>query len=111
MESATTPPIDAAPIDAGPRAKHSSTSRQIRGSSLMLLGRSMSVVVNFAIQVMIVRYLGEAGIWRICLCAIDLYGRADNCDILGLIALSRASCRSTTSGAITTRCSAPSCWF
>src|SRR5215212_5041229 len=60
MESATTPPIDAAPIDAGPRAKHSSTSRQIRGSSLMLLGRSMSVVVNFVIQVMIVRYLGKA---------------------------------------------------
>ena len=60
MESATTSPIDAAPIDGGPRAKHSSTSRQIRGSSLMLLGRSMSVVVNFVIQVLIVRYLGKA---------------------------------------------------
>ena len=60
MESATTPPLDAVPSDAGPRTKHSSTSRQIRGSSLMLLGRSMSVVVNFAIQVMIVRYLGKA---------------------------------------------------
>ncbi|HJZ49128.1 MAG TPA: flippase [Roseiflexaceae bacterium] len=60
MESATTPPIDAAPIDAAPRAKHSSTGRQIRGSSLMLVGRSMSMVVNFAIQVMIVRYLGKA---------------------------------------------------
>jgi len=60
MESATTPPIEVAPIDSGPRAKHSSTSRQIRGSSLMLLGRSMSVLVNFVIQVLIVRYLGRA---------------------------------------------------
>jgi O-antigen/teichoic acid export membrane protein len=60
MESATTPPIEAATIETGQRAKHSSTSRQIRGSSLMLIGRSMSVVVNFVIQVMIVRYLGKA---------------------------------------------------
>jgi O-antigen/teichoic acid export membrane protein len=60
MESASTPPLDAAPIDAAPRVKHNSTNRQIRGSSLMLVGRSMSVVVNFAIQVMIVRYLGKA---------------------------------------------------
>ena len=60
MESATTPALDAAPSDVGLRAKHSSTSRQIRGSSLMLLGRSMSLVVNFVIQVMIVRYLGKA---------------------------------------------------
>jgi O-antigen/teichoic acid export membrane protein len=60
METATTPPLEAATADAGARAKLSSTSRQIRGSSLMLVGRSMSVVVNFIIQVMIVRYLGKA---------------------------------------------------
>jgi O-antigen/teichoic acid export membrane protein len=60
MESATTPPIDAAPLDAGPRAKHSSSSRQIRGSSLMLVGRAISMAVTFTIQVLIVRYLTKA---------------------------------------------------
>jgi O-antigen/teichoic acid export membrane protein len=60
MESASTPSLEAASIDKAPRVKHSSTSRQIRGSSLMLVGRSMSMVVNFVIQVMIVRFLGRA---------------------------------------------------
>jgi len=60
MESATTPPIDAVPIDAGPRAKHSSTSRQVRGSSLMLLGRAISMLVTFTMQVLIVRHLTKA---------------------------------------------------
>ena len=60
MESATTPPLDAAPIDAAPRAKHSSTSRQIRGSSLMLVGRALSVTVTFAIQVLVVHHLTKA---------------------------------------------------
>lgn len=64
MESVSTPPsnpsIEAAPVEAKPREKHSSTSRQIRGSSLMLVGRSLSMVVNFVIQVLIVRYLSKA---------------------------------------------------
>jgi O-antigen/teichoic acid export membrane protein len=53
MESATTPQ----PAEALPRARHNATSRQIRGSSLMLVGRAISMGVNFAVQVLIVRYL------------------------------------------------------
>ena len=60
MESATTQPVDGVPIDGAARAKHSSTSRQIRGSSLMLLGRAISMAVTFTIQVLIVRYLSKA---------------------------------------------------
>ncbi len=59
MESATTPPLDATPIDVGQRVKHSSTSRQIRGSSLMLVGRSLSMAVNAVVQVFIIRYLAK----------------------------------------------------
>lgn len=40
--------------------KQSTTNRQIRGSSLLLVGRSLSMAVNFAIQVIIVRYLTKA---------------------------------------------------
>ncbi len=40
--------------------KHSTTSRQIRGSSLLLIGRSLSMAVNFVIQILIVRYLTKA---------------------------------------------------
>src|SRR3954447_24269228 len=36
------------------------TRRQIRGSSLLLAGRMLSLVVNFATQVLIVRYLSKA---------------------------------------------------
>lgn len=45
------------PTDAVPRTRHAAASRQIRGSSLLLLGRSLSMAVNFAVQVLIVRYL------------------------------------------------------
>lgn len=55
MNSATTPPIEALP-----RTKHTATSRQIRGSSLMLVGRALSMGVNFAVQVLIVRYFANA---------------------------------------------------
>jgi O-antigen/teichoic acid export membrane protein len=59
METASTP-RDAASIDKAPRIKHSSTSRQIRGSSLMLVGRTISMAVTFSIQVLIVHYLSKA---------------------------------------------------
>lgn len=55
MDSVTTPPIAQAPP-----ARHNATSRQIRGSSLMLVGRSISMAVNFAVQVLIVRYFANA---------------------------------------------------
>ena len=37
------------------------TSRQIRGSSLLTGGRGISLVINFAVQVLIVRYLSQEG--------------------------------------------------
>lgn len=52
MSSASMPPVDSVPS-----AKHGATRRQIRGSSLLLIGRSLSMAVNFAVQVLIVRYL------------------------------------------------------
>lgn len=55
MNSATTPPIEATP-----RTKTNATNRQIRGSSLLLLGRSLSMGVNFVVQVIIVRYLTKS---------------------------------------------------
>ena len=54
MDSVTTPPIDAVP-----RTKQAAVNRQIRGSSLLLIGRTLSMAVNFAVQVLIVRYLSK----------------------------------------------------
>ncbi len=48
MESASPSTTAASPV---------STTKHIRGSSLLLLGRGLSLVVNFAIQVLTVRYL------------------------------------------------------
>jgi O-antigen/teichoic acid export membrane protein len=59
MNPATTPPIEGAPLDAAPGIAHSSTSRQIRGSSLMLIGRSLSMAVNAIVQIFIIRYLAK----------------------------------------------------
>ena len=56
MNSATTPQ----PAEALPHAKHNATSRQIRGSSLMLVGRAISMGLNFLVQVLIVRYFANA---------------------------------------------------
>src|SRR6266498_2062625 len=57
VSSAITPPADGTPIDVAPQVKHSSTSRQIRGSSLMLAGRAISMASNALIQIFIIRYL------------------------------------------------------
>ncbi len=54
MSSATTPPLDITPA-----TERATTSRQIRGSSLLLVGRSFSIVTKFVIQVLIVRYLSK----------------------------------------------------
>ena len=45
---------------ATPAAKRSATRRQIRGSSLLLMGRFLSKGVNFVVQVLIVRYLTKS---------------------------------------------------
>ena len=55
MDSTTT-----APITAAPSVEQSATRRQIRGSSLLLVGRFLSMGVNFAVQVLIVRYLTKS---------------------------------------------------
>jgi O-antigen/teichoic acid export membrane protein len=55
MNSATTPQTE-----ARPRTKQNATNRQIRGSSLMLVGRALSMGVNFVVQVLIVRYFANA---------------------------------------------------
>jgi O-antigen/teichoic acid export membrane protein len=56
------PPAAAAPGPAPARATSGGDAarRQIRGSSLLLAGRMLSLAVNFATQVLIVRYLTKA---------------------------------------------------
>ena len=43
-----------------PVDRHHATTKQIRGSSLLLVGRLITVVVNYAVQVVIVRYLTKS---------------------------------------------------
>jgi O-antigen/teichoic acid export membrane protein len=49
--------------------------KQIRGSGLLLTGRCLSVALNFATQVLIVRYLSKSdyGAWAYCLSLIALF--------------------------------------
>lgn len=54
MDSTSTTPVDPAPP-----IKQTATKRQIRGSSLLLAGRLLSRGLNFAVQIMIVRYLSK----------------------------------------------------
>ena len=53
MPSTTTTPS----VAALPGATHTATRHQIRGSSLLLVGRLLSMGVNFAVQVLTVNYL------------------------------------------------------
>lgn len=48
------------PIAVTPPPRRTATSRQIRGSSLLLVGRFFSIGVNFVVQVLIVRYLSKS---------------------------------------------------
>jgi O-antigen/teichoic acid export membrane protein len=56
------PPPDATDAPASVQVKGGSDAsrRQIRGSSLLLAGRILSLAVNFATQVLIVRYLSKS---------------------------------------------------
>jgi O-antigen/teichoic acid export membrane protein len=54
--ASASPPGDATAGAAGEAA----TRKQIRGSSLLLVGRMLSLGVNFGVQVLIVRYLSKA---------------------------------------------------
>jgi O-antigen/teichoic acid export membrane protein len=53
-------PTSAASESALRGAAHEVTRKQIRGSSLLLAGRFLSLGINFAIQILIVRYLSKA---------------------------------------------------
>jgi O-antigen/teichoic acid export membrane protein len=55
-------------------AAHEATRKQIRGSSLLLGGRFISLGMNFAIQILIVRYLSKAdyGSWAYALSLVSL---------------------------------------
>jgi O-antigen/teichoic acid export membrane protein len=48
------------PPDPTDSSQLSSSARHVRGSSLLLLGRVIAMVVNFLVQVLIVRYLSTA---------------------------------------------------
>jgi O-antigen/teichoic acid export membrane protein len=55
--SASTQPIAQPIAEPPPGQTHDETSRQIRGSSLLLAGRLLAVALNFAVQVLVVRAL------------------------------------------------------
>jgi O-antigen/teichoic acid export membrane protein len=59
VRAATAPPVQTPPAPAV-LSGGEATRRQIRGSSLLLGGRMLSLAVNFATQVLIVRYLSKA---------------------------------------------------
>jgi O-antigen/teichoic acid export membrane protein len=54
-----TDPQQPAPISGDPDFAAGATRGQLRGSTLLLAGRLISMTVNFTVQVMIVRYLTE----------------------------------------------------
>jgi O-antigen/teichoic acid export membrane protein len=51
--------VDPSGVDQ-PGAANGTTSKQIRGSSLMMVGRFISIGINFASQVLVIRYLSKA---------------------------------------------------
>ena len=63
-----------AATDAPKPGAHEATRKQIRGSSLLLGGRFISLGINFAIQIMIVRYLSKAdyGAWAYVISLVSL---------------------------------------
>jgi O-antigen/teichoic acid export membrane protein len=69
MNSATTPPVEVVH-----HTTHNATRRQIRGSSLMLVGRTLSMAVNAVVQIYIVRYLAkpEYGAFALALSIVSM---------------------------------------
>lgn len=49
-----------APPEPSDSLRHGATRKQVRGSSLLLVGRILSLAVNFVVQILIVRYLTKA---------------------------------------------------
>jgi O-antigen/teichoic acid export membrane protein len=60
------------PVKSDRKSKRDSTRKQIRGSSLLLSGKLLSVGINFASQVLIVRYLSttDYGAWSYALSVV-----------------------------------------
>jgi O-antigen/teichoic acid export membrane protein len=52
--------VDASVSTPVAEAQDEATQKQLRGSSLLLAGRLLSLAINFSIQVLIVRYLSKA---------------------------------------------------
>jgi O-antigen/teichoic acid export membrane protein len=75
------PPHAAEARDADPLS--AASRRHIRGSSLLLLGRLLSVSANFAIQVMVVRYLSKAD-YGVFAYALAIVSAGQSVAVLGL---------------------------
>lgn len=67
----------------GRKGKRDATKKQIRGSSLLLVGKLLSMGINFAAQVIIVRYLSKTdyGAWAYALSVVSF---CQNIAIFGL---------------------------
>jgi O-antigen/teichoic acid export membrane protein len=65
------------------KGKRDATRKQIRGSSLLLLGKLLSMGINFGSQVLIVRYLSTAdyGAWAYALSVVSFF---QNIAVFGL---------------------------
>ena len=94
-----------APIDQlGTTHAERETTRQIRGSSLLLIGRSISLGINFLTQVLIVRALTKTDYGAFSY-ALSIVALGQMVITLGSTAGRRASCRCTRSRRTTTGCS------
>jgi len=60
MNIPPTTSVEATPVTTMPSKRDAATRRQIRGSSLLLVGQLLAKGVNFGVQVMIVRYLSQS---------------------------------------------------
>ncbi|MCG3118591.1 MAG: hypothetical protein ALAOOOJD_00811 [bacterium] len=68
----TTPKSKKVKTSEVPHGKRDTTRKQIRGSSLLLAGKLLAMGINFACQVLIVRYLSttDYGAWAYCLSVV-----------------------------------------
>jgi O-antigen/teichoic acid export membrane protein len=86
LETAITEPLKAHDSEQPARkakGKRDATQKQIRGSSLLLVGKLLSVGINFGSQVLVVRYLSTAdyGAWAY---ALSVVAFCQNIAVLGL---------------------------
>lgn len=82
MDSTTTP-IETASNNAVPVTKHAAARRQIRGSTLLLVGQLLAKGVNFGVQVLIVRYLSKSDYGALAY-ALSIVALGGNIALFGL---------------------------